>query len=465
MSPAREVAREPAEAAAPGRGKQRGAGGVHGRMATDRTGRGQDADAETLARAAWSALVEPGDPVAGALVGVYGAGPALRWARLAASRGVDAAFLEIDPESRPDVLEPLRPRLARAVARWEPRFAALDPRGDVERLVRSGGTLLHPGSDTWPESLADLGHAAPLCLWVRGSSDLDALTSRSVALVGSRAATAYGQRVAADLAEGLASRDVGIVSGGAYGIDAAAHRGALAVDGRTVVLLAGGVDRPYPQGNARLVESALEAGGAAVSESPPGAAPLRSRFLQRNRLIAALGSATVVVEAAWRSGALSTAHHAAALLRPLGAVPGPVTSVASAGCHRLLREGAAVCVTDTAEVLELLAPAGEDMAPERDTSARPGDDLDERTRHVLDVLPRRGAASHEELARRAGLSVAEARSAAGVLGLLGIAERTAAGWARARLAPSIPVARPTGLDHEGRADDQRREHDGQLRDQ
>ncbi|MDM8083553.1 DNA-processing protein DprA [Cellulomonas cellasea] len=422
-----------------------------------------DWDAETLARAAWSSLVEPGDHVAGVLVGRYGAGPALRWARLAAARGVAVALAEfeapgdggdVEPDGVPGVdsdlegeasggpgpldpggaLQQVRRRLATAVSRWEPRLAELDPRRDLDKLARSGGTLLHPASTGWPSVVDDLGPGAPLCLWVRGEDDLAALARGSAALVGSRASTAYGVRVATDLAEGLAARGVGIVSGGAYGIDAAAHRGALAVDGRTVVLLAGGVDRLYPQGNARLIEAAMASGGAAVSEAPPGAIPLRSRFLQRNRLIAALGSATVVVEAAWRSGALSTAHHAAALLRPLGAVPGPVTSVASAGCHRLLRSGAAVCVTDTAEVLELLTPAGGlataggGPEPGPATDARPGDDLDPGARRVLDVLPRRGAASHEDLARRAGLSVAEARSAVGVLALAGQAERTPSGW-------------------------------------
>lgn len=426
--------------------------GVEGAGKLVRSG---DWDTETLARAAWSALVEPGDPVAGTLVGLYGAASALRWAQLAATRGVAVALAEVEPlasdgpsddtgaggaaglvaiDGGPDpggMLGQVWRRLAGAVSRWEPRLAGLDPRGDLDRLAQSGGTLLHPASTGWPSMVDDLGPGAPLCLWVRGERDLAALAHGSAAIVGSRASTAYGERVATGLAEGLAAQGVGIVSGGAYGIDAAAHRGALAVDGRTAVLLAGGVDRPYPQGNARLVEVALASGGAAVSESPPGAAPLRSRFLQRNRLIAALGSATVVVEAAWRSGALSTAHHAAALLRPLGAVPGPVTSVASAGCHRLLREGAAVCVTDTSEVLELLTPAGRQLTAEPAGHVRPGDDLDPGTRRVLDVLPRRGAASHEDLARRAGLSVAEARSAVGVLALAGLAERTPTGWARA----------------------------------
>jgi DNA processing protein len=150
----------------------------------------------------------------------------------------------------------------------------------------------------------------------------------------------------------------------------------------------------------------------------------------RNRLIAAVSRATVVVEAAWRSGALSTANHAVALLRPVGAVPGPVTSMASAGCHRLLREGAAVCVTDAAEVLELAGRAGEDLLPERVTEPRDGDDLDWASRRLLDALPGRSSAGHDELARTAGLSVGEVRGALGVLELAGLARRVGAGWAR-----------------------------------
>ncbi|GEA88364.1 DNA processing protein DprA [Cellulomonas cellasea] len=390
--------------------------------------RGSEVD-ETLARAAWSRLVEPGDTVAGALVHTLGAREALDWVRWAAAPGRAEAAVETLVAREDESLAPLRRRLRSALARWEPRLAGLEPGREIDHVHRLGGRFLRPGAPGWPLGLDDLGAAAPLGLWQRGVPDLGSLLTRSVALVGARASTAYGERVAVELAEGLAARGVCVVSGGAYGIDAAAHRGALAGGGVTVALLAGGVDRAYPAGNAELLERLLDGGGAVLSEVPPGGVPSRSRFLMRNRLIAAVSRATVVVEAAWRSGALSTAHHAASLLRPLGAVPGPVTSVASAGCHRLLREGAAVCVTDAAEVLELVGPLG---APpdERPEEARPHDGLDWVADRLLDALSLRSAATVDTLARRAGLSPADVRGALGTLELAGLAELRATGWRR-----------------------------------
>jgi len=288
-------------------------------------------DDERRARAAWSAMVEPGDLPAGALVHALGARAALEWVA-AAGRGAP------DWSALPGLPGPSRMRLIGAVHRWVARSAEVDVDVMLADLDRAGGALVAPGDDAWPCGLDDLGDAAPFALWCRGSLPVG---RASVAIVGSRASTGYGERVAFDLAAGLVARGVAVVSGGAYGIDAAAHRGAIAGDGPTLVVLAGGVDRGYPAGNVRLFEEAIGTGGGVVSEMPPGALPTKSRFLQRNRLIAAMTGATVVVEAAWRSGALSTAHHAVDLMRPVGAVPGPVTSVASAGCHRLLREGAA----------------------------------------------------------------------------------------------------------------------------
>ena len=277
---------------------------------------------DASARAAWSALAEPGDVVAGTLVEHLGASDALGWVSTAAVDGVSSAHWG-RLEERCGALAPaLRARVARAVARWAGRMAELDPERSQDHLERLGGALLVPSDPRWPSVLDDLGTEAPFCLWVRGTADLRALLDRSVSVVGSRAATTYGERIAFDLAHGLTGRGTCVVSGGAYGIDAAAHRGAVANDGATVVVLAGGVDRPYPAGNARLLEAAVASGGALVAEVPPGSLPTRSRFLQRNRLIAAAGGATVVVEAAWRSGAMSTANHAAGLLRPVGAVPG-----------------------------------------------------------------------------------------------------------------------------------------------
>ncbi|MEE6272716.1 DNA-processing protein DprA [Georgenia sp. MJ206] len=377
-----------------------------------------DATDPRLAAAAWSRLAEPGDGAAGTLLAHLGPVAALDWVLHAARRrGTGAGGRGTTTPSD------------EAVARWAPRLAGLDIRRELDVLAALGGHLVVDGDEQWPAGLADLGAAAPVALWVRGQG-LRAVR-RSVAVVGARASTSYGEHVAAQIALGLSERGVGVVSGGAYGIDAAAHRGALSVGGVTVAVLAGGVDRLYPAGNTRLLEEVL-ATGAVVAEAPPGSAPSRHRFLQRNRLIAAMSQGCVVVEAAWRSGALSTAGHAAVLLRPVGAVPGPVTSMASAGCHRLLRETDAVCVTDAAEVLELVAPAGEDLAPERAVQAGLLDELDPVSSRLLDALPVRATAATENLVRASGLSPGEVRSALGTLELAGRIERDGAGWRRAR---------------------------------
>ncbi len=222
-----------------------------------------------------------------------------------------------------------------------------------QRARRAGVVMITPEDPEWPVAVDDLGEHAPLVLWVRGQVSALARPHSSVALVGARAATSYGEHMSIELSADLAGRGVTIVSGAAYGIDGAAHRAALSAGGTTVALLAGGADRSYPAGHTELIER-IAASGAVVSEVPCGATPTKWRFLQRNRLIAALAAATVVVEAGARSGSLNTAGHAAALARPLGAVPGPVTSAASVGCHRLLREFDARCVTNADEVLELL---------------------------------------------------------------------------------------------------------------
>ena len=295
-------------------------------------------------------------------------------------------------------------------------------------LGRYGGTFLVPDDPRWPAGFTGLGAGAPLALWIRGDPDLTRLGARSVSLVGSRACTDYGVRVTRALACGLADRGFTVVSGGAHGIDAEAHRGALVSGAPTVAFLAGGVDRLYPASNTDLLLRTMEH-GAVVSEVPPGSVPGKQRFLKRNRLIASLTSGTVVVEASVRSGALSTANHAAALLRPLGAVPGPVTSMASAGCHELLRRGAAVCVTDAAEAAELVGDLGE-SAPERRRETRPGDDLDDVGKAVLDALPVRKAAHERSIARTAGHALGDTTGALGLLELMGLAEQKDGGWRR-----------------------------------
>ncbi|WP_069388253.1 DNA-processing protein DprA, partial [Cellulosimicrobium cellulans] len=324
------------------------------------------------------------------------------------------------------------PRLLRALGRWAPRLDGLDPRRELHVLDRLGGTFLVPGDHRWPTAVDDLGAAAPFGLWVRGAPDLAAASRRSVAVVGARACTDYGRHVTGELATGLVGHGFTVVSGGAYGIDAMAHRGALAADGVTVAFLAGGVDRLYPAGNVDLLRSVAASGGAVVSEVPPGSVPSRVRFLLRNRLIAAFAGATVVVEAAWRSGSLSTASRAAELSRPVGVVPGPVTSMASSGCHRLLRDGAAVCVTDAAEVAELAGEIGRDATPSAPSTGQdrhaPQDGLDDLETRVWDALPLRSGRPVESVARAAGLAVAETLGALGRLELTGLAERTPGGW-------------------------------------
>lgn len=394
--------------------------------------------AELLARVAWSRLAEPNDAVASAVTSVLGVQEALEWLHhVARTRPTAPAAVELP--SGLALPGTLTRRLARGALRWAPRLEGLDPVRDVDAVVRLGGGVLVPGGPGWPTGLDDLGAGVPFCLWVRGELGLGALTERSVAVIGARACTAYGEHVAGEMSAALTDAGVTVVSGGAYGIDAAAHRGALAAGGATVAFLAGGVDRAYPAGNARLLRAMVEGGGALVSEVPPGSVPTRSRFLERNRLIAGAARVTVVVEAAWRSGALSTARHAFELLRPVGAVPGPVTSVASAGCHRLLRDGGAVCVTDPVEVRELLESVTAGPAPEPEgAAARPHDGLRETERRTLDALPVRSGAPVESLARTAGLAVEEVRAALGVLELGGHAVQHADRW---RLASGADPAR------------------------
>ncbi|MEE6280323.1 DNA-processing protein DprA [Georgenia sunbinii] len=386
-----------------------------------------DVTDERLAAAAWTRLAEAGDLAAGLLRAALGASGALDWLCHAARQGPAAAA------ARPSWMsagEASQARWSQSVARWLPRLPDLDIRRELDVLASLGGRLVVPAEPQWPAALDDLGAAAPAALWLRGHGRLTDLR-RTAAVVGARASTGYGEHVAAELASGLAGSGVVVVSGGAYGIDAAAHRGALSRDAPTCAVLAGGVDRLYPAGNTALLERILD-DGLVVAEFPPGSAPTRWRFLQRNRLIAALGQVCVVVEAAWRSGALNTANHAAGLLRPVAAVPGPVTSMASAGCHRLLRESDAVCVTDAAEVLELLAPIGDHLPTE--PAVAPGllDGLDPVAGRLLDAMPARGAATPQSLARAGGLSPEEVRSGLGRLELAGEVQRHGSGWRRAR---------------------------------
>src|SRR6202158_559836 len=266
---------------------------------------------------------------------------------------------------------------------------------------------------------------APLALWVTGPARLDEVAQRAAAIVGTRAATAYGEMVAAELAAGLAGRDAAVVSGGAYGIDGAAHRAALAADGFTVAVLAGGVDIPYPAGHAGLLHRIAEQ-GLLVSEYPPGVRPARHRFLTRNRLVAGLAGATVVVEAGARSGAANTAAWARALGHTVCAVPGPVTSSASVGCHALLRNGAEL-VTRAEDIVEIVGRVGE-LAPEDERPGSPLDGLSEAEQHVYEALPARGGSTADEIAVASGLAPTQVLGPLATLEVAGLVVRQDGCW-------------------------------------
>ncbi|MFD6053188.1 DNA-processing protein DprA [Agromyces sp. NPDC060279] len=405
--------------------------------------------AEAASRALLGVLAEPGDGTLGALVASLGAPAA---AAFVGGERPAGELLRAHPEL---ALDPGGRAVEDGLERWRQRLAPDPFLRSLEQAERLGARLLLPGDDGWPDRLDDLGVHAPLALWVRGDPQLvDARPG--VAVVGARAATGYGEQLALETATGLVDRGCTIVSGGAYGIDGAAHRAALRRGGATVAVLAGGPDRLYPQGHAALLGEIVER-GAVVSELPCGAAPTKWRFLARNRVIAALSDAVLVVEAGWRSGALNTAHHAASLGRPVGVMPGPVTSPASAGCHRLLREQEAVCVTDAAEAAELLGPGGETMlgplgearlagAPLQSDAAtssgagsgtvsrsgpsgpQPAAGLREVEIRLLDAMSVRTPRSVAELAARAGLEPSRTLGALGTLDALGRVRRTTDGW-------------------------------------
>lgn len=317
------------------------------------------------------------------------------------------------------------------------RAEGYDPQRDLDRLEQCGGRVLCPGDAEWPDCVdwdpdvmeGDVTQMAPpWALFVRGPVSLATACRRSVAVVGARAATAYGSHVAAELAFGLAEAGVSVVSGGAYGIDAAAHRAALdAQAAPTVVVLACAVDVAYPRAHDRLLSQVAEQ-GLVVSEVPPGSAPTRVRFLVRNRIIAALSRGTVVVEAARRSGSLSTAGRALDLGRPVMAVPGPVTSGQSTGCHDLIRAGKAVLVGQVADVLELIGAAGEGLLATERVAPHPRDVLPEVLRRVLDAVPVRQPVGVARLAKSSGLSALVVQQSLPQLLVAGLVERRDGGW-------------------------------------
>lgn len=386
----------------------------------------QASDEERLARVALNSLGEPGDPRLARLVDLMGA-PEL-CARLADD--VDLAGLRSDAAERLSVLEPRR---------------------ILESALERGMRFVVPGDAEWPDSFDDLARVEPLHglagpplgVWVRGPLSLAEATRHAVAVVGSRSATTYGTGVASGIASEVGSAGFTVVSGAAFGIDQAAHRGALSVHAPTVAVLACGVDRHYPPGHRDLLEHIAQH-GLVVAEAAPGWSPTKVRFLSRNRLIAALASGTVVVEAAVRSGALNTATWAERLQRVVMGVPGPVESAPSAGVHTLIRSGVGTLVTCGGHVLEAVAPAGHHLVEEPRGPSRPHDALDLTGRRVLDAVPLIHPAPVSSIARTGGVSVATARRALAVLQQHGLVVATEGGFRLRPRDPAVPQVPGSG---------------------
>lgn len=380
-----------------------------------------EVDEDRLHRVAVAFLTEPGDPRVSGLVDDLGADVV----HDGLLRQLDLQGLELDAAARLGATEPVRA---------------------LELAHRTGLRFVVPGDTEWPPCLDDLAGPSPvgrhggrpLGVWVRGPLGLHEVAD-SVAVVGSRAATTYGADVAVRVAAGVAEAGWTVVSGAAFGIDASAHRGALAAGGRTVGVLACGADRVYPQAHERLVRHLADE-HCLVSETVPGGAPTQLRFLSRNRLIAALSRGTVVVEAALRSGALNTANWAGRMNRHLMGVPGPVTAQQSAGVHQLLREGAATLVTHPDEVLETLAPSGDRLVPRARGEDRARDRLTHRQRRVLEAVPVRRAADDFSIAGTAGVSPLEVRGTLVKLESGGHVQREGTGWRLADRDPADPDA-------------------------
>ncbi|MCH4249403.1 MAG: DNA-processing protein DprA [Microbacteriaceae bacterium] len=356
---------------------------------------------EALARLWWSLLVEPGDSQAGALIRRYGTIGALDavWAATAETEQIPMA----------------------AIRRWGPRMQSDLLRRTLNMAAAQHIRFVGPDAPEYSPGLRDLGDHAPIGLWVRGGANIE--WPATVAIVGVRAATSYGVQVATDLAFAVSDR-LTVVSGGAYGIDRAAHRGALAAEHPTVAFLAGGLDRLYPAGNQALFEQVTRR-GLLLSETVPGTTPTKWRFLARNRLIASATAATLVIEAGARSGALNTAHHALQIGRPVGAVPGPITSASSAGTNRLLREGLAELVRSAEDLCELCGMSRKDGAS---GSVSENEVLTAEHLRVADALSARVSRSLAEITTSSGVETARVQSLLSELQVLGYVLARSTGW-------------------------------------
>ena len=353
--------------------------------------------------ASWVTLahvIEPGDPRPGQLV------------------------QQLGPESVLDMIANEHQAIPDAVVRrYQDFISSGADREWASRAAEVGARIITPEDIDWPTQINDLGSRTPFALWVTGAPNVRLSLLRSVAIVGARANTPYGDEIARRWSAELADGGVTVVSGGAFGIDAAAHRGAL-MGGLTVCVVAGGVDVVYPRAHESLLARIAD-DGLLISESPPGQPVRRQRFLTRNRMIAALTRVTVVVEAAERSGTASTAREAHDLNRPVAAVPGPISSPTSSGCHRLIRDHEAVLVSSVEEVTELLG----DWAPQGQSApSQQGPDMSERERRVWESLQIRGSIGLDELVRTSGLGVQDVSTALGILDASGRVTSDGRGW-------------------------------------
>jgi DNA processing protein len=374
-----------------------------------------------FARAALSLVTEPGDRFAGALTRILTPEDLLE--ALIAKTSHQAMRAQLAQTEKLQEIENRFGNFADAFSdasqRWLPRLKLADVAAALETAARCKANMLLPESDFWPRQLDDLGEATPHCLWYRSKQSQRTLVSNCISIVGSRISTTYGEWVTSEIVADCAARELNIVSGGAYGIDSIAHRSAIANNQPTIAFMAGGIDRLYPSANASLFEKVIEQ-GVIFAEQAPGASPTKWRFLQRNRLIAAMSSTTIVVEAGLRSGALNTVTHALELDRSVGVVPGAITSQASAGCNRLISQGlvTSICAPGAAADLAL-GKSGWFQAEFEGLGAF-------ETR-ALDAMSTRSLAE-SQIASKAGLTSRETSIALGQLSLLGMVKQTDTGW-------------------------------------
>lgn len=371
---------------------------------------------DAAARMIWGHLCESGDNVLNLLIDEIGAETALKLFLAADTAPTFCAALS----SRNTTLT--TQQVTAAWKRWSPRLLTLSLEDSLRTAAHHGFTPLVAHHPAWPPALNDLGADAPLVLWVRG--DTDCLRQPLLAVVGARAISSYGQEITAEFTAFAGTLDLGIISGAAFGIDATAHRTALAQSIPTIAVLAGGFLRPYPAAHRDLLDEIVASGGAVCAEYPPRVSPSRWRFLRRNRIIAALAAATLVAEAGRFSGAINTAAHASHLGRGLGVVPGNITAPGSAGIFRIYRDFDAMLVTRPDDLRQLVAGSrfltGETHLAEPDDSVTRPPSAHVR---VLDAFPLTGYRVLHTLAAAAGMEEAETRRVLAELELLGEVER------------------------------------------